>query len=225
METPAPASRIPRDPDIEALRAELERVPSEEARARALAILERIERRDARLAAVVQDQPEPLFRFHAAGRITFVNAACCAYWQRERVELLGRPVGNLLPPEGLNALMRASQRLTPEEPVAVLELRVLGAGGEVRWHRWSLRLVVADLGVEVGLGELGRVEFQVLATDISDLKDQHQILAQHIAERRRSDRAHRAKRRELEARLAQRDAELVSLRRMLAGEAQEQAGS
>ena len=92
---PSSSQPVPlRDPDLEALRVELGRIPSEEARGRALVLLERVERHVARLQAVVRDHPEPLLRFHVGGRITFVNPACCAYWRRERVDLLvlTRPV-------------------------------------------------------------------------------------------------------------------------------------
>ncbi|MFH1465666.1 MAG: PAS domain S-box protein [Pseudomonadota bacterium] len=211
----------PPDTDIEALRAELERIPSEEARARARALLDRIARHDARLQAVIQDQPDPLFRFHVGGRITFVNPACCAYWGRERVELLGRPVSSLLPSEGWGALVRVSQKLSMAQPTAALELRVLGPSGAPCWHRWSLRLVIAEPGGEPGPAHLGRVEYQVLATDISERTEQHQLLAQHIAERRRLERVYGQRIDELEAQLVQRDGELADLRGVLGVEAEE----
>lgn len=197
----------PLDRDLDTLRAEVGKLPGEDQRARLLALLDAVGRRISRLEAVVQDHPDPLFRFHGGGRITFANRACCEYWGRERVELLGRPVNTLLLAEGWDALLRAAQRLTLDDPVTTLDVRVTDRQGRARWQRWSVRLVGAEPGEEPGPGQVGRVEYQVVATDVTVVKEQHQLLAQHITERRRLERQHRRVVKDLQARLDALEAE------------------
>jgi PAS domain S-box-containing protein len=165
----------------------LERIPGERAQLRARTLLQHLERRAARLEAVVQDQTELVFRFHAGGRVTFVNRACCRYWRRARVELLGRPVQSLLPQDGWKRLLRTARLLNAQEPVTTLEPRVLGADGQPRYHEWTLRLI---RGREAGPGEnvvVGGAEYQVVARDVTERQQQQQLLAQHIAARRTAE--------------------------------------
>ena len=204
----------PPDQDLRELCALVARIPSEEARAQALLLIERFERREARMRAVLQDQVEPLLRFHAGGRVTFANPAACRFWRKERVELLGRPVQQLLARDGWNALQRASQKLGEDAPQSCIELRAIDGLGRIRWMRWNLHLI--HVARAEGLEASGlRNEYQVLASDVTEIRAQHQLLAQHIAERRRAERVQRRERRELEALLRQQRAEITELRREL----------
>jgi PAS domain S-box-containing protein len=134
---------------------------------------------------VVHDQAELVFRFHAGGRVTFVNMACCRYWRRERVDLLGRPVQSLLPKDGWQRLLRTARRLNPSAPVVQLEPRVLGPDGQPRYHEWTMRLIRASADPEQRNKVVGGAEYQVVARDVTERQQQQQLLAQHIAERRR----------------------------------------
>ncbi len=147
----------------------LERIPGERAQLRARTLLQHLERRA------------------AGGRVTFVNRACCRYWRRARVELLGRPVQSLLPQDGWKRLLRTARLLNAQEPVTTLEPRVLGADGQPRYHEWTLRLI---RGREAGPGEnvvVGGAEYQVVARDVTERQQQQQLLAQHIAARRTAE--------------------------------------
>lgn len=162
-----------------------ERLPGEELQQCARALLEQIERREARIEAVINDQAELVFRFHAGGRLTFVNKACCRYWRRERVDLLGRPVQSLLPKDGWQRLLRTARRLSPVAPVVQLEPRVLGSDGQPKYHEWTLRLIRGSADPEERNKVVGGAEYQVVARDVTERQQQQQLLAQHIAERRR----------------------------------------
>lgn len=190
------------DAELEELYSILERLPGERLQERARTLLSHLERREARLRAVVHDQAELVFRFHAGGRVTFVNPACCEYWQRSRVELLGRPVQSLLPSDGWQHLLRVARKLRPDEPVVQLEPRVLDAAGQPRIQSWTLRLIQAREDENAGNAVVGGAEYQVVARDVTELRQQQQLLAQHIAERRRIEAELRAEVQRLEALLA-----------------------
>ncbi len=170
--------------ELQELYALLQRLPGERAQARARTLLQHLERREARLWAVVHDQTELVFRFHAGGRVTFVNRACCRYWRRERVDLLGRPVQSLLPQDGWKQLLRTARRLTLADPVVQLEPRVLGADGQPRYHAWTLRVIRTRVDDSEQNVVVGGAEYQVVARDVTERQQQQQLLAQHIAARR-----------------------------------------
>ena len=61
----------------------------------------RIQASEARLRSLVQRAPYGVLITDAGGRIEEVNPALCRMFTREAVELVGRPLGELLPPEVL----------------------------------------------------------------------------------------------------------------------------
>jgi len=193
----------------------IQRLPGERAPARALTLLQHFERRSARLRAVVHDQAELVFRFHAGGRVTFVNPACCRYWRRERVELLGRPVQSLLPQDGWNRLLRTARQLTRTKPVVELQTRVLGAAGEPRYHEWTLRLIRARNDEQAQNVVVGGAEYQVVARDVTGRQQQQQLLAQHIAARRLAESELRSDLVDLQEQLDRTEAELQAAREQL----------
>jgi len=194
----------------------IQRLPGERTPARALTLLQHFERRSARLRAVVHDQAELVFRFHAGGRVTFVNPACCRYWRRERVELLGRPVQSLLPQDGWKRLLRTARKLTRAEPVVELQTRVLGADGKPRYHEWTLRLIRTRNDDQAQNVVVGGAEYQVVARDVTERQQQQQLLAQHIAARRLAESELRSDLAELQERLERTEAELAAAREQLA---------
>jgi PAS domain S-box-containing protein len=198
--------------ELAELRALLGRIPGDEPRDRADRLLDQIERRSARLRAVVQDQTELVFRFHAGGRVTFVNQACCRYWRKERIELLGRPVQSLLPQDGWRHLLRVARRASGAEPVMQLEPRVLGYDGQPRIHHWTLRLIRPQSNAPGDGAVVGGAEYQVVGRDVTEQREQQQVLAQHIAERRRVEGELREETLRLEALLRAARAQLAALR-------------
>jgi PAS domain S-box-containing protein len=190
------------DKELDELYGLMERLPGERRQERARALLQQLERREARLRAVVHDQTELVFRFHAGGRVTFVNPACCGYWRRTRVELLGRPLQSLLPADGWQQLLRTARKLHPDQPVIKLEPRVLGSDGKPRIHAWTLRMIRSRAVEPGGNSVVGAAEYQVVARDVTELRQQQQLLAQHIAERRRVESELRRKIEQLETELA-----------------------
>ncbi len=195
----------------------IDSLPGERSAARGRKLLEHLERREARLRAVVHDQAELVFRFHAGGRVTFVNPACCRYWRRERVELLGRPVQSLLPRDGWKRLLRTARKLSPGQPVTQVEPRVLGPDGQPRYHEWTLRLIRGRDQEPGGNVVVGGAEYQVVARDVTERQQQQQLLAQHIAARRQAESELRADLREAQQQLDRAEVELARTRALLEG--------
>jgi PAS domain S-box-containing protein len=122
-----------------------------------------------RYRAVVEDQTELICRFSPDGRLTFVNDAYCRYFGLDRQQAMGRLHSVQLLPEDTQTIQHHLASLTPENPVAFIEHRVLMADGTTRWHRWSDRAI---------FGHDGKViEYQSVGQDITDRKSMEDALS------------------------------------------------
>jgi PAS domain S-box-containing protein len=126
--------------------------------------------------SVVEDQTELICRFLHDGTYTFVNGAYCRYFQRLPEELIGQDFWQLIPVEQHAASRAFLASITPENPVATVEYKMVGPGGEVRWQQWI------DRGF---FDEHGRIiEYQAVGQDITERKRAEDQLQQLIAEKR-----------------------------------------
>ncbi len=117
---------------------------------------------------VVEDQNEFISRFLPDGTHVFVNEAYCRYFNKKREEILGtRFIPKVLGKE--RALVKQHfASLTPENPVATIEHRIVMPDGQVRWQRWSDRAIF-DAG--------GRVtEYQSVGQDITDRREAEELV-------------------------------------------------
>ncbi|HUH78499.1 MAG TPA: PAS domain S-box protein, partial [Methanoregula sp.] len=109
---------------------------------------------------VVEDQTEFICRFTPEGKLTFVNDAYCRYFGLDKRSCIGKPHSVVIPPEDLPLLKDHLKALSPENPVAIIEHRIVMPSGTVRWQRWSDRAIF-DPG--------GRItEFQSVGRDTTD---------------------------------------------------------
>ena len=115
-----------------------------------------------RYRAVVEDQTEFICRFTADGRLTFVNDAYCRYFSLDKDMCLAHPHSVVLPPEDARLMRQHLVSLTPENPVATVEHRIIMPSGEVRWQQWNDRAIF-DLNGHV-------VEYQSVGRDTTDIK-------------------------------------------------------
>jgi PAS domain S-box-containing protein len=117
---------------------------------------------EARYRSVVEDQTELICRHREDGSFTFVNGAYSRYVQRPPGGLIGQDFWQFLPVEQRAARRASLASITPERPVASIEHRVPGSGGEVRWQQWT------DRGF---FDEHGRIiEYQSVGHDITERK-------------------------------------------------------
>jgi len=114
---------------------------------------------EARYRAVVEDQTELICRFRPDGTLTFVNAAYCRYFGKEREELIGHSCMPLIPEEDRESVRKQSASLSPENPIATYEHRVVTPDREIRWQQWTDRAIFDE--------QSRLMEYQAVGHDIT----------------------------------------------------------
>lgn len=76
---------------------------------------------------------EAIFKFAADGTITYVNPVCCQFFGKTERELLGSKWYQSVVKEDLPMIQERLQRMSPSNPIAVVENRICNRAGEVRW--------------------------------------------------------------------------------------------
>jgi PAS domain S-box-containing protein len=109
---------------------------------------------------VVEDQTEFICRFSPEGNLIFVNDAYCRYFGLDKSSCIGLPHTVVIPPEDLSLMKKHLKELTPENPAAMVEHRIIMPGGEVRWQRWNDRAIFDPEG--------RIIEYQSVGRDITD---------------------------------------------------------
>ena len=132
---------------------------------------------EARYRAVVETQTEMVVRFLPGGTLTFANEAYCRYFGTTPEETTGANFLPFIPDEDRREVVKHLASITPEEPVAEHEHRMVLPDGEVRWMHWINRGISDDQG--------GLVEFQATGHDITERRRAEEAL-------RRSEENYRA---------------------------------
>ncbi|MDD1686782.1 PAS domain S-box protein [Methanoregula sp.] len=115
-----------------------------------------------RYRAVVEDQTEFICRFSPDGTLTFVNDAYCRYFGLDRQTCIGKPHTATLPDEDRPVMKHHLSHISPKNPVAAIDHRILMPSGEIRWQHWSDRAIFDTSG--------RIIEFQSVGRDITDRK-------------------------------------------------------
>ena len=123
---------------------------------------------EAHYRAIVEDQTELICRFLPDGTINFVNEAYCRYFQKKREELLGHTFKPFIPEEDRQKVESLLSSLSPQNPVASHEHRVIAPNGDIRWHQWTNRMVMDPQG--------HLIEYQAVGTDITRRRDIEEAL-------------------------------------------------
>lgn len=135
---------------------------------------EKLKESEARYRAIVQDQTELICRNLPDGTLTFVNDAYCRYFDKDQDELIGKSFMPLIPQMDQVGVKQFISSLGPDNPVATCEHRVILADGEVRWNRWTNRLIFDNAGQVI--------ETQGVGLDITEAKHAEQELQKAHAE-------------------------------------------
>ncbi len=135
---------------------------------------EKLKESEARYRAIVQDQTELICRYLPDGKLTFVNDAYCRYFDKDQDELIGKSFMPLIPQMDQVGVKQFISSLGPDNSVGTHEHRVILADGEVRWQRWTNRLIF-DNGGQV-------IEIQGAGRDITEAKHVEQELQRAHAE-------------------------------------------
>jgi PAS domain S-box-containing protein len=123
-------------------------------------IVDALLRSEERYRSVVENLPELVARLLPGGNITLVNEAFCRFFGRTRQEMLGTSYFSVIHQEDLARVHSMIDSLTPEDPVANDEHRVLRPDCPVAWLEWVVRGIFDEAG---DLAELQTVSRDVTA--------------------------------------------------------------
>jgi len=121
---------------------------------------EALRQSEERYKAVLEDQTELICRTKADGTIIFLNEATCRFFGKTREELMGRKWQPMAVAEDLPRIEARLQRLSPDNPVEIVENRSHAGDGSIRWMQFVNR------GFFDKNGELR--EIQTVGRDITD---------------------------------------------------------
>lgn len=197
------SARIDTHLTIQQLQAKLraQNVQLEQEIAQRQAIEDALRQSQARYEAIVEDQAEMVSRWLPDGTLTFVNGSYCRFLNKSRHELIGSNFLETLPAADRQEEAARLKSMNPLNIVSTYEHRMLTPQGEVRWVQWSNRAILDTQG--------RLVEFQSVGRDVTERKEMYLALQKA--------------RDELEQRVNERTAELVSANAQLQAEIHERS--
>lgn len=123
---------------------------------------EALRQSEALYLAILEDQTELIGRSLPDGTLTFVNEAFCRFYGKTREELFGQRYEPNIFEEDRELVARLVKTLSVDNPLVIIENRVIAKGQEVRWTQWVNR------GIFDENGQL--LEFQGVGRDITERK-------------------------------------------------------
>ncbi len=124
--------------------------------------MEALRESEHRFRSLAEDMPLMISTTLADGTILYANKAYCSQFGSGRDEILGTSFLDFLIEEDRETVIRSIAEMTAEDPLSVIEERVLIDDGALRWHRWMNR---AFFDPE------GRIQFlQGVGEDITERK-------------------------------------------------------
>ncbi|WP_051272183.1 PAS domain S-box protein [Fundidesulfovibrio putealis] len=120
-----------------------------------------------RYRTMVEDQTELVSRFTPDGRFTYVNNSYCNFVGKTREELLGNQWQPVALEDDLPDVNNKIATLTPDNPIVIIENRIMNSRKEVRWVEFSNRAFFDKKG--------SLIEIQSVGRDITD-----RVLAEHF---------------------------------------------
>jgi PAS domain S-box-containing protein len=121
---------------------------------------------------VVESQSDIFCRFLPDTTLTFVNDPCCQFFRRERADIIGRKLVDILPESMRTEILRPIELLKARAPWPSLEgddkhtvheYAVKQPDGSVRWLHWVIHALLDEAGVIV--------EFQGVGRDVTELRN------------------------------------------------------
>lgn len=122
-----------------------------------------------RYRAVLEDQTEMICRFKSDGTVVFANAAYCRFLGKTVEEVLGRKYEPVIHPDDLEGVHERLSKLTPGNPIVVIENRIVLRGGEIRWTQWTNHALFTPEG------QLH--EYQAVGKDITERRHAERLAA------------------------------------------------
>jgi len=144
----------------------------------------RLRKSEEQYRSVVEDQTELICRCLPGGTITFVNKAYCRYFGKTRDELIGQSYLPFIPVEDQERLKQHIASLSKENPVAVIENRVIASGGSIRWQQWTNRALFDEQGRMVELQSTGRdiTDRKAAEEKLKESEEKYRLLIENVNE-------------------------------------------
>ena len=121
-----------------------------------------------RYQSIVEDQTELICRYRSNGKLSFVNGAYARYFRKTQAELIDKNFIPNIPKADLEMIARHLVAITPDNPVATFEHRIIMPSGDLRWHQWTHRGIY--------MPDASLVEYQAVGLDITDRKRAEEAL-------------------------------------------------
>ena len=109
-----------------------------------------------RYRAIVDSTTELICRNLPDGTLTFVNEAYCRCFGETAEQLIGKKLLPLIPDEDLPGVQAHLASLSPDNPVATHEHRIVLPNGQTRWQQWTNRAIFDEAGRVVEIQGAGR---------------------------------------------------------------------
>ena len=119
-----------------------------------------------RYRAIIEDQTELICRYLPDGTITFVNEAFCRYYEQSRETLIGQKIIPFISKTSRKKFIEFVNSSDPDNPLNLVEEKVVLPTGEVRWQQRSDRAIFDDHGQ--------LIEFQSVGKDVTALRQAEQ---------------------------------------------------
>lgn len=119
---------------------------------------------------VVEAQTEFICRFKPDGTHLFVNEAYSNFFGMHDEEIIGTRFKPRIHPDDRKSVTRLFSSLTPENPSAFSEQRVVMPDGRIVWQRWNTRAIYDKKG--------DLKEYQSVGRDITEVMDRELELQQ-----------------------------------------------
>ncbi|WFP52298.1 PAS domain-containing protein [Methylomonas sp. EFPC3] len=142
--------------------------------------VQRLEESELCYRSVVEDQTEAICRFLPDGTFLFVNEVYCRLFGKSAAELIGHRWQPIAHPDDVPRIEAGLGAMSPDQPVIVIENRVFGAGGKLRWMQFVNRGFYDDTGTLKEIQSVGR-DITRLKQIESDLRESDERLEMALA--------------------------------------------
>jgi PAS domain S-box-containing protein len=124
---------------------------------------------------MVELQSEIVYRWNLTGEITYVNEACCGFYEKQKGDLIGKRIQSVTPYFGESELSSAPNEIeafiheddcdrarayintiSPKNPKGTCEHRVVLPSGDLRWLQWNDRIIFDNEGNALEVLSVGR---------------------------------------------------------------------
>jgi two-component system cell cycle sensor histidine kinase/response regulator CckA len=129
---------------------------------------------EARYHAIVEDQVGLVGRFTPDGRTTFANESLCRFVGKTRGEVIGSSYLSSISEKDRQIVLERIASISPDNPTAGGENRIVTASGKEYWIWWSNRGIFDEQG--------NIIEYQSVGFDITEWKQTEERLQQRNRE-------------------------------------------